>query len=76
MKNYHRTDFSSKKVIKDKRRNINKLNDPLIGVYTIPNFYAEGEYNYNGICQSSINDEYYPYWAVNFWLIPGTFSVN
>lgn len=76
MKNYIRTDFSAKKVIKDKRRNINKIKNPLIGVYTTPNFYNIGEYNYNGIDQNSINDNYYPYWAVNFWLIPGTFNLE
>jgi len=76
LKNYIRTDFSAKKVIKDKRRNINKINNPLIGVYTTPNFYNINEYNYNGIDQNSINDNYYPYWAINFWLIPNSFSLE
>jgi len=77
MKNYVRTDFSSKKKIKDNRRKVTKAKDPLVAVYSIPDFYNPSELNYWGMSQSAFNENYdYPYWAVNFWLIPGTFSVD
>lgn len=76
MKNYHRTDFSPKKKIIDRRRKVNKAADPIVGVYSVPDFYNISELNYWGMCQSRLDDDgYYPYWAVNIWLIPGTFKL-
>ena len=77
MKNYHRTDFSPKKKIIDKRRNNTKINNPIVGVYSTPDFYNISELNYWAMTQERLNDDsYYPYWAVNIWLIPGTFNLN
>ena len=77
MKNYVRTDFSPIKKIVDNRRKVNKAKDPIVGVYSTPDcLYNPGELNYWGMAQSRLNSDCeYPYWAINVWLIPGTFSL-